>query len=83
MKSRVKIEACFILLLLTLPIVFVWHTELIFSMHGVSCDDMGLMSNGLWSADACTVFHFWMYLLVGVNVLAALDRFRRLARSKR
>ncbi|RPJ56090.1 MAG: hypothetical protein EHM12_10905 [Dehalococcoidia bacterium] len=54
------------LLLVAVPIFFVWHTEL----YGVGCS-AGYFTNGFGDFDPTKVYHSLMYGLFAINGVAA------------
>jgi len=65
MKKRIKILLC--LLLVTIPLIFVWMTELLFYYGG------GNLTNGFMDFDGLMSYHFWMYLMFSINFITAFS----------
>lgn len=45
----------------------VWHFEVVLLAGGVGCRQLGAVTNSVWYADGCTVWHGYLYLLLAVT----------------
>jgi hypothetical protein len=60
--------------LLTMPILFFWTVEqsIASGPYPMTCELFGVLTNGFVRFDGCRTYHTSMYLLMAVNIVAAL-----------